>query len=370
MKELLLLILVVPFRPILALYGSNHCVLFHSVTNLKKKCDGFDVFVERNFTNECAFDECPPLGINPASVGDSYKGNGICWDYPGWLGIVNSANVNLASNSPNLWVPECWWFGPDGQLNHDEIDTTNSVDCNADFTDEADRLHCWCRQPLWESGTIAGSDGVGMLSACCVCGGGLDYDPTVGPPTELPTIPPTETPTEPPTSVTIPEGKTPYYYHLDFVEAMYDPEKHQSSFFKSLVEYSISQGLEILLSEVHITSVEQGDGVVVNFYVLDDSVDPIESGPSIAHMVYDGLIESGNNVLDAYDGFTTASMKSGDGTSTGSKSESNTAKSVVFGIVSGFTMLLIILAVNTAYKKRQSQKVASANRFVFKSDNV
>ena len=363
MKELLLyLLLIVPGS---ARYGSNYCVLFYSVTDLTRKCDGFDVYIERNYTNGCEYDDCPSLGINPASVGDSYRGDGICWNYPQWRGEVNSANVDLTINAPNRWIPECWWFGPDGKLNHDGIDVTNSVDCNAEFTDEIERLMCWCKQPVWDSGSISDFDDVTMLSACCACGGGLSYDPEIGPPTDAPTIPPSPIPTQPPTPIMVPEGTTVHRFELDFDEAMYDQDTHQSEYFKKLVQHSIAQELGLLLSDVSIESVEESTGVLIRFYILNGVEDPITKQAQITARIYEDLSSSGNSLLPVYDGFSTASISEGDDTQT--TSESNTSRSITVGVASGLILSFLGLTVYSYYKKRRDNV---NSHFVFRSPNV
>ena len=368
MKEIILIIICL-LSPINAFYGHNPCVLFHPLKNLIKKCDGYDMYVERNFTNACAFEECPDLGINPASVGDSYNGAGICWDHPQWKGDVNYVNIDLSPTSPNRWIPECWWFGPDGTMNRDDIDTTDSVDCNAEYSDESERLNCWCRQPVWESGTIAAFDGVSMLSACCACGGGLDYDPEIGPPTGHPTIPPSPIPTSSPTLVTVPEGQTAHYYSLDYVESTYNQDMHGGSYFTKIVHESLAQVLELLWSDIHIVSIgaDENGGVLINFYLLDGDVDPIGNKESITRSIYDQITIGGYHTIQAYQGFSTAAMESGDAR-VEPEPESNVARSLTFGIASGIVLLMLGLVGFTFYKKKKGENAAS--RFVFRAGNV
>lgn len=344
-----------------AIAGVNLCIMFHLPTDLKKKCDGHDVYVERDYSNNCAFADCPAHGINPASVGDSYRGDGQCWDIPFWRGNDNARNRQQAilGKSPD-YFPECWWFGPDRTIDYTTV--TGEPDCLSLHSNEDDQLACFCTHPVWESGAINDGKGMSMLDACCACGGGTDYDPEEGPPTPPPTEPPTDPPTSPPTVYTVPDGGL--VTTLRFTEAFFDPEVHQSDEFKNIVKQAIAVELEVFQENVHILDIRSGS-VIVEFYVSEESPFTAEEKTSdIARRIFEGT-HTGINEHQYY-GLSTASVESSSTTTSSTiESSSDTGLSVGIGIGLAAGLLVAGLVGYTVYNQR---KEASANSpFVFES---
>jgi len=322
--------------------------MFHLPTDLRKKCDGHDVYVEREYSNNCEYEPCPTHGINPASIGDSYRGNGECWDYSAWVGEENARNrQQVIFGLPTDYFPECWWFGPDRTIDYNTA--VADPDCLSLHSDEDAQLACFCNHEVWERGTIADVNEITMMDACCACGGGTSYDPDVGPPTTPPIDPPTASPTKPHTIYVVPEGGL--VSTLRFSEAFYDPTVHRSSEFVILVRQAISVELEVLYSSVHILDIRPGS-VIIDFHVSEESAYTAEEKKTnIAQRIFESTHTGINKHI--YYGISAASVQlSSMSTSSATESSSKTGLSVAIGIGLACGLLVTVLVGFTVYKKK------------------
>ena len=356
---MIVLVLLLTMYTTYASPGTNYCVMYHHPSDLTKKCEGTVEYVSRNYTNLCEYDPCPELGTNPASVGDSYKGLGQCWDHPQWYGTRNTINSGRVSigETPDYY-PECWWFGPDRVLNYSTV--TGVPHCNI-FADEDEKIACFCHHPIWDHGTISNDDGVSMVDACCACGGGTDWDPENGPPTDSPTDPPTDPPTASPTRYVPLDGQIKY--SLRFIEAYYTPRIHQSYEFINILKIAIAAEMEVLLEHVHIASIRSGS-VIVDFYLSEETIHNVrDKKDAIVHRVSD-LTHDGSTTTQYY-GLSIASIDTA-AVSTESDSDSgNTGVSVGIGIAIAFSFGIVFWIGSVLYDRRKNPTVRS--KFVFNS---
>ena len=358
---MIVLILLASIHAAIAAAGTNYCVMYYHPSDLTRLCEGTAQYVSRNYSNMCEYDSCPELGINPASVGDSYMALGKCWDLPQWYGSKNSINTERMSigETPNYY-PECWWFGPDRILNYTTV--TGEPHCNI-FEDEDEKMACFCHHPIWEYGTISDDDGTSMIDACCACGGGTSWDPENGPPTGAPTGPPTDPPTAPPTRYSPYDGQLKYT--LRFVEAFYTPRIHQSYEFENILKTAIAAEMQVLYDNVHIDSIRSGS-VIVDFYLSEETIHNIrDKKDEIVRRVSD-LTHDGSTTTQYY-GLSVASIDTAAVSVDDSSSESgNTGISVGIGFLIAFLLGIAFWIGSVLYDRRQ--KIAPLEtRFVFNS---
>jgi len=340
--------------------------MFFEHSDLTKRCEGHDVVVERNYDLRCEFDACPTLGINPASVGDSYRGAGVCWDFPTWIGVDNSVNRAIIQTNglePNYY-PKCWWFGPDHTMDYTTL--TNEPDCLSLHTDEDAQLACFCRHNVWDVGTIADSRGKTMMQACCACGGGTSWDPDDGPPTPPPTEGPTVPPTVAATKFVLPDGAL--VSTIRYKEAFFEEAVHWSSEFYHIIKRAIAYELEVTTENIYIIDIRAGS-VIIDFYVDQESVYTAEEKiGEISQRIFDAT-HTGINEKKYYGLSTSAvevSSMSGTSSDSDSDSGSNTGRSVGIGVGVAAAVTIFCLAGYTAYQQRQKEAAASS-RFIFRA---
>jgi len=348
----------------------NVCTLSHALDDISKQCPGDDFRVSRNIDENCEYDECGTPPIEQASVGDSYRGQGNCWDAPGWIGTDNAQNrLNIKEGYEPTNYPRCWWFGPEHVVNYTEFEASaDQTDCLSEYSTEDEQFACFCRHEHWENGQISNSDGVTMIDACCACGGGTSWDPADGPPTPAPTYEPSVKPTSAPTAFILPAGATTYL--LVFPDVFFEPEIYLSAEFATIVKVAVSGALNTSSTQVVIFDVRavlhaaasgehaEDSGVVVEFFIDGaPAYSPAEKFDDILSRILEST-HTGSTSYE-YAGISTASFAPGPDRDV-PEAEDTTPASVGagFGVAAG--MLLIVFAGSLWIKKYKKARSASA----------